>query len=41
MSNYDVHPDGRFLMIEPVEQTEERLVYIENWRAKVVATFDR
>ena len=36
--NYDIHPDGRFLMIQAAE-AEERLVFIQNWRAKVLEMF--
>ena len=37
--NYAIHPDGRFLMIQAAEDEEERLVFIQNWRAKVLAMF--
>ena len=37
--NYAIHPDGRFLMIQAVEDEEERLVFVQNWRAKVLAMF--
>ncbi len=38
--NYAVHPDGRFLMIQAVEEDEEeRLVLVQNWRAKVLEMF--
>ncbi len=37
--NYTVHPDGRFLMIQAAEAEEERLVFIQNWRAKVLEMF--
>ena len=37
--NYAVHPDGRFLMIQAAEDEEERLVFVQNWRAKVLEMF--
>ncbi len=37
--NYAVHPDGRFLMIQAAEDEEERLVLVQNWRAKVLEMF--
>ena len=37
--NYTIHPDGRFLMIQAAEDEEERLVFIQNWRAKVLEMF--
>ncbi len=37
--NYAVHPDGRFLMIQAAEAEEERLVLVQNWRAKVLEMF--
>ncbi len=37
--NYDIHPDGRFLMIQAAEDEEERRVFIQNWRAKVLEMF--
>ena len=37
--NYAIHPDGRFLMIQAEEAEEERLVFVQNWRAKVLEMF--
>ena len=37
--SYTLHPDGRFLMIEPMAETEVRLIFVENWRAKVQEMF--
>ncbi len=37
--NYAIHPDGRFLMIQAAEAEEERLVFVQNWRAKVLEMF--
>ena len=36
---YAIHPDGRFLMIQAAEDEEERLVFIQNWRAKAPELF--
>ncbi len=36
---YAIHPDGRFLMIQATEAEEERLVLVQNWRAKVLEMF--
>jgi serine/threonine protein kinase len=40
-ANYSQHPNGRFLMIENVEDRESSLVLVENWRAKVAQAFAR
>ena len=38
-TNYAVHPDGRFLFMRDVDDRDDRVVYIQNWRAKVEALF--
>ncbi len=37
--NYGVHPDGRFLMVEAAEDQEEKVILVQNWRAKVLEMF--
>ena len=33
--NYDVAPDGRFLMVKPVRAIEQKIVVVENWLEEV------
>ena len=37
--NYSALADGRFLMIEPAEDQEEKVILVQNWRAKVLEAF--
>jgi hypothetical protein len=40
-TNYAQHPNGRLLMIESTETGADQQILVENWRAKVVAAFER
>jgi Tol biopolymer transport system component/tRNA A-37 threonylcarbamoyl transferase component Bud32 len=39
VQNFRPHPNGRFLMIEPADESQTSLVLVQNWRAKLERVF--